>query len=71
MSRKVDYKSRLIDTLRTHLSGLRGYDTMVLELIQNADDAKAKEMVFDVTENGLKVQNNAKFSYCGKIEDKK
>ena len=71
MSKKVDYKSRLIDTLRTYLSGLRGYDTMALELIQNADDAKAKEMVFDVKDSGLKVTNNAKFSYCRKIENKK
>jgi len=37
---------------------------MALELIQNADDAKASSISFDVTDNALIVENNGAFSYC-------
>ena len=40
---------------------------MALELIQNADDAKAEEIVFDITDEGLHVSNNGKFTYCGDL----
>ncbi|WP_241559676.1 DUF3883 domain-containing protein [Hydrogenophaga sp. NH-16] len=41
---------------------------MALELIQNADDAKADAIVFDVTDEGLLVYNSGKFTYCGDLE---
>jgi len=47
------------------LAGLQGYDVMALELIQNADDAKAESVVFDITDRGLLVFNSGKFTYCG------
>jgi len=47
------------------LAGLQGYDVMALELIQNADDAKAESVVFDITDRGLLVINSGKFTYCG------
>ena len=40
---------------------------MALELIQNADDAKAKQIVFDVREDGLLVWNSGTFTYCGEL----
>ena len=60
----------LIGSIRSHLKGLLGYDTMILELMQNADDAKAEEMVFDIRDESLRVTNSAEFTYCGHLEDK-
>jgi hypothetical protein len=62
-----DYTSNLLGNIRSHLQGLQGFDTMALELIQNADDAKAKEIIFDVQDNGLFVWNSGTFSYCGDL----
>jgi len=41
---------------------------MALELIQNADDAKAESVVFDVTDQGLVVSNSGEFTYCGDLD---
>lgn len=41
---------------------------MALELIQNADDAKAEEIVFDISDKGLLVRNSGQFSYCGDLD---
>lgn len=62
------YTANLLGNIRSHLAGLQGYDVMALELIQNADDAKADEIVFDVTDEGLLVYNSGKFTYCGDLE---
>lgn len=66
----VDYDSDLIGTIKSHLEALQGYDVMALELIQNADDAKADEVVFDITKDGLRVWNSGAFSYCGNLSDR-
>ena len=34
------YSASLLETIRSNLEGLQGYDVMALELIQNADDVK-------------------------------
>ena len=62
------YTANLLGNIRSHLAGLQGYDVMALELIQNADDAKAEEMVFDISDDGLVVRNNGVFTYCGDLE---
>lgn len=61
------YTANLLGNIRSHLAGLQGYDVMALELIQNADDAKAEEVVFDITVNGLLVRNSGQFTYCGDL----
>lgn len=61
------YSANLIGTIKSHLEGLQGYDVMALELIQNADDAKARELSFDVTDAGLWVRNSGRFGYCGDL----
>ena len=61
------YTASLLGTIRTHLEGLQGYDVMALELIQNADDAKAEEITFDITQAGLLVCNSGYFRYCGNL----
>lgn len=66
----VDYDSDLIGTIKSHLEALQGYDVMALELIQNADDAEADEVVFDITKDGLRVWNSGTFSYCGNLSDR-
>lgn len=59
------YTADLLGNIRSHLAGLQGYDIMALELIQNADDAKAENVIFDITDDGLIVLNSGAFSYCG------
>lgn len=61
------YTANLLGNIRSHLAGLQGYDVMALELIQNADDAKAESVVFDITDRGLLVANSGKFTYCGDL----
>ena len=61
------YRVSLTGTIKSHLAGLQGYDVMALELIQNADDAKADKIVFDITDKGLLVSNNETFTYCGDL----
>jgi len=62
------YTANLLGNIRSHLAGLQGYDVMALELIQNADDAKAEEIVFDITDHGLMVRNSGQFTYCGDLD---
>jgi len=64
------YTANLVGNIRSHLAGLQGYDVMALELIQNADDAKAAEIVFDITKEGLLVHNNSQFTYCGDMHNR-
>lgn len=65
--RSGSYTANLLGNIRSHLAGLQGYDVMALELIQNADDAKAEGVVFDITDRGLLVANSGKFTYCGDL----
>jgi len=69
-SYKVDYSVSLIGSLKSHLKGLLGFDTMIMELMQNADDAEAEEMVFDIRDEYLEVTNSAEFKYCGNLKEK-
>ncbi len=62
------YTANLLGNIRSHLAGLQGYDVMALELIQNADDAKAEEIIFDITDSGLLVRNSGQFTYCGDLD---
>src|SRR3954454_4490966 len=57
--------SDYLEELARILENLGGLDTLVQELIQNADDAKATEIVFDLTRDALLVDNDAVFSDCG------
>ncbi len=61
------YTANLLGNIKSHLAGLQGYDVMALELIQNADDAMAAEIVFDITDRGLLVENTGQFKYCGDL----
>ena len=61
------YTANLLGNIRSHLAGLQGFDVMALELIQNADDAKAEKIIFDITDNGLVVTNSGQFTYCGEL----
>jgi hypothetical protein len=67
LRRSGSYTANLLGNIRSHLAGLQGYDVMALELIQNADDAKAEAVVFDITDRGLLVVNSGKFTYCGDL----
>ena len=64
------YTANLLGNIRSYLAALQGYDVMALELIQNADDAEAEEIVFDITDCGLLVRNSGQFSYCGDLHSR-
>lgn len=65
---KQRYEADLLGNIQQALAGLQGFDIMALELIQNADDAGAAAMRFDVREEGLHVWNSERFSSCGLTE---
>lgn len=65
----LPYTANLLGTIKSHLAGLQGYGVMILELLQNADDAKADEIIFDITDSGLHLFNSAEFSYCGNLAE--
>lgn len=62
------YEADLLGNIQQALAGLQGFDIMALELIQNADDAGAATMRFDVRADGLHVWNSERFSSCGLTE---
>jgi len=63
ISRGIDYRGHLASRLRE----LEGFDTLAYELIQNADDAEGVSKIsFDITNEALIVENDGKFSDCGK-----
>ena len=66
--RRGSYTANLLGNIRSHVAGLHGYDVMALELIQNADDAKAETIVFDITNEGLYSRNSGRFTYCGDLD---
>lgn len=61
----LTYEADLLGNIRQVLAGLQGYDTMALELLQNADDAGATEIRFDIRSDFLRVRHNSQFSSCG------
>jgi hypothetical protein len=61
------YRADLIGSIRGALAGLQGFDAMAFELIQNADDAKASRILFDVRDDCLIVENDSEFSDCGRV----
>jgi hypothetical protein len=62
MSEYLSQDIDLLDFLRTKLGDLSGFGTLANELIQNAEDAKASQITFNVTDQGLIVQNDSEFS---------
>src|SRR6185437_15971406 len=63
--RAVDYLGVLGKTLRD----LTGFATLAHELIQNAVDADASWLCFDIRSEGLVVDNDGVFTDCGHVED--
>lgn len=66
LSQGVDY----LGFLNGELRGLQGFTTLAHELIQNADDAKASWVSFDVGDEALVIENDAVFSDCSRDEDR-
>ena len=67
--RELSYSAPLISNIRQVLTGLQGFDSMAREIIQNADDAGAKNIRFDITDEALIVWNDADFLNCGLDSD--
>jgi len=63
------YRADLIGSIRGALAGLQGFDAMAFELIQNADDAGASRIQFDVLNDRLVVENDSVFSDCGRVAE--
>jgi hypothetical protein len=53
--------------LKAKLGDLRGTSSLANELIQNADDAQAKRLWIEVTDQALVVRNDALFKQCDDI----
>ena len=66
----LTYDADLCGNIEQALKGLQGYGIMALEIIQNADDAGARILTFDVNAHALVIRNNASFSSCGLTEVK-
>jgi hypothetical protein len=49
------YTANLLGNIRSHLAGLQGFDVMALELLQNADDARASSIRFDISAEKLRI----------------
>lgn len=64
LSRSIDY----LGDLGAKLRDLQGYGTLARELIQNADDAPASWMSFDIRQDSLVLDNDGVFSSCENIE---
>ncbi|WP_322510887.1 hypothetical protein, partial [Chloroflexus sp.] len=64
LSQGIDY----LGFLEAKLRDLQGEATLAYELIQNADDAKASRIVFDVRDEALVVENTSLFSDCAQVE---
>lgn len=61
----IPYRANLLGNIEQALKGLLGYGIMALELIQNADDAGAASLSFDVRDEALVVSNDRSFTSCG------
>ena len=56
-----------LGTIGALLNSLRGTGLMALEFIQNAEDAHASQIEFDVTDSALIVKNDSLFVSCSNI----
>ncbi len=65
IGRRIDHMGNLGE----HLQDLVGFETLAHELLQNAEDARATRVVFDVRCDSLVVENDATFSDCGTVDD--
>ena len=64
LPRRVDH----LGIIRQKLADLSGFGTMVYELLQNAEDAKACRIVFRIDDDALVVENDSIFSACDNLE---
>ena len=64
----ISLDSNYLGDLKAKLRDLSGPDTLANELTQNADDAEATLITFDVRDDALLVENNAVFKDCGDME---
>ena len=68
----IEYLAQGVDflgTLNAKLRDLRGWSTLLYELVQNADDAQgATTLTIRVNEDALIVENDGTFSDCGQVE---
>ena len=64
LSKSIDY----LGNLGAQLRDLQGYATLAHELIQNADDASASRMSFDIRRDALILDNDGVFSDCKDME---
>lgn len=61
----VPYRADLLGNIRQILAGLKGYEPMALELIQNADDSQARRVTFCIDDDALRIESDSSFSNCG------
>ncbi len=62
--KRVHVGPKFLNFINIQLNTLRGYDLLALELLQNADDARATEIIFNICDDALIVSNDSMFSSC-------
>ena len=67
--RELSYSAPLITNIKHIMVGLQGFKSMAREIIQNADDAGANSICFEVTQDALIIRNDANFLSCGLTSD--
>ena len=69
MRSELSYSAPLISNIRQILTGLQGFVSMAREIIQNADDAGANIVQFNIRDDALIIKNDAEFLNCGLSSD--
>ena len=59
-----NWETSILGSIATNLTQLRTWDQAVKELVQNADDAQATEVLFTITNEGITVSNDQLLSQC-------
>lgn len=59
-----NWDSRILGSIATNLTQLRTWDQAIKELVQNADDAKATEISFSISDTGITVFNDQLMTHC-------
>ena len=65
-----NWDSDTLGAIASNLTQLKFFDQAVKELVQNADDAEAKEISFSISDTGITISNNGKeMTHCQFLQE--
>ena len=62
-------KTNLIGVIVEALTEMQGADSLINEMLQNADDANATEFAVSISNDNLTIYNDTSFEFCKSYED--